>query len=93
MPQVPALANEVELGPALIAGGVRPGPSRRRKRLACLTFAWISAPTSVQRQRKGSPNRELVDRYPGMSDVLIDVEADDDLRARFEVELLRQSRL
>lgn len=31
---------------------------------------------------------ELVDRSPGMAQILMDLEADDDLRARFEMELL-----
>ncbi|MGI8615691.1 MAG: hypothetical protein ACR2L4_02755 [Actinomycetota bacterium] len=31
---------------------------------------------------------ELVDRNPGMADSLIELEGDDDLRARFEIELL-----
>jgi hypothetical protein len=40
-----------------------------------------------------SPDRarliaELMARNPGIGDLLIDLEADDDLRARFEIELL-----
>lgn len=31
---------------------------------------------------------ELVDRSPGMAQILMDLEAADDLRARFEMELL-----
>jgi hypothetical protein len=31
----------------------------------------------------------LVTRNPGIADLLMDLEADDDLRARFEVQLLR----
>ena len=31
---------------------------------------------------------ELTERNPGMADLLTDLEADDDLRARFEMELL-----
>jgi hypothetical protein len=33
---------------------------------------------------------ELTERNPGMAELLIDLEADDDLRTRFEIELLRQ---
>jgi hypothetical protein len=41
-----------------------------------------------------SPDRariigELVARNPGMADLLMELEADDDLRTRFEMELLR----
>ena len=32
---------------------------------------------------------ELTERNPGMADLLLDLEADDDLRTRFEIELLR----
>jgi hypothetical protein len=32
---------------------------------------------------------ELVDTNPGMGEILMDLEGDDDLRARFETELLR----
>ena len=32
---------------------------------------------------------QLVERNPGMADVLMDLEADYDLRTRFEIELLR----
>ena len=32
---------------------------------------------------------ELTDRNPGMADLLLDLETDDDLRTRFEIELLR----
>jgi hypothetical protein len=32
---------------------------------------------------------ELTSRNPGMADLLVELEADDDLRARFEIELLR----
>jgi len=32
---------------------------------------------------------ELTSRNPGIADLLIDLETDDDLRARFEIELLR----
>lgn len=40
-----------------------------------------------------SPDRarliaELTARYPGIADLLMDLEADDDLRAQFEIELL-----
>ena len=35
---------------------------------------------------------ELVARNPGMADLLTDLEADDDLRARFEIELIRADR-
>jgi hypothetical protein len=34
---------------------------------------------------------ELAQRNPGMADLLIDLEGDDDLRARFEVDLLRMN--
>jgi hypothetical protein len=32
---------------------------------------------------------ELTERNPGMADLLLDLEADGDLRTRFEIELLR----
>jgi hypothetical protein len=32
---------------------------------------------------------ELTERNPGIADLLLDLEADDDLRIRFEIELLR----
>jgi hypothetical protein len=32
---------------------------------------------------------QLTERNPGMADLLLDLEADDDLRTRFEIELLR----
>ena len=35
---------------------------------------------------------ELTERNPGIVDLLTDLEADDDLRARFEIELLRGPR-
>jgi hypothetical protein len=35
---------------------------------------------------------ELTLRNPGIADLLTDLEADDDLRARFEIELLGQPR-
>jgi hypothetical protein len=35
---------------------------------------------------------ELTWRKPGLADLLTDLEADDDLRARFEIELLRGPR-
>ena len=40
-----------------------------------------------------SPDRarliaELIERNPGIADLLMDLEADDDLRARLEIELL-----
>jgi len=35
---------------------------------------------------------ELIERNPGMSSLLIDLEVDDDLRARFEIEMLRGAR-
>jgi hypothetical protein len=35
---------------------------------------------------------ELTSRNPSIADLLIDLEADDDLRARFEIELLDQPR-
>ena len=31
---------------------------------------------------------ELIERNPGIADLLIDLEADDDLRAKLEIELL-----
>jgi hypothetical protein len=34
---------------------------------------------------------ELVERNPGMADLLADLETEDGLRARFEIELLRQT--
>jgi hypothetical protein len=33
---------------------------------------------------------ELSERNPGMADLLMELEADDDLRARFEIELLNR---
>ncbi len=44
--------------------------------------------TSAER---GSVIGELTERNPGMADVLMELEADDDLRARFEMELLAES--
>jgi hypothetical protein len=43
-----------------------------------------------------SPDRariiaELMDRNPGIAELLMDLEADNDLRTRFEMELLGQS--
>jgi hypothetical protein len=35
---------------------------------------------------------ELTWRNPGIADLLVDLEADEDLRARFEIELLRGAR-
>ena len=34
---------------------------------------------------------ELTERNPGMADLLTDLEADDDLRVRFEIKLLRSA--
>jgi hypothetical protein len=44
------------------------------------------AATSAERARRIG---ELVSRNPGVADLLVDLEADDDLRSRFEVEILR----
>ena len=44
--------------------------------------------TSKERARIIS---ELSEKKPPMADLLIDLEADDDLRARFEIALLRRS--
>lgn len=44
------------------------------------------AATSQERARLVG---ELTQRNPGMAKLLIDLEADDGLRARFEIELLR----
>ena len=35
---------------------------------------------------------ELVDRNPGMAEVLMELESSEDLRARFEIELLNAGR-
>ena len=34
---------------------------------------------------------QLTERNPGMAEILVELEADDDLRARFEMELLNRS--
>jgi hypothetical protein len=47
------------------------------------------AATSAERARLIG---ELVERNPGMADVLADLEADEDLPARFEIELIRADR-
>jgi hypothetical protein len=44
------------------------------------------AATSAERARLIG---ELTGRNPGMADLLADLEADDDLRARVEIELIR----
>jgi hypothetical protein len=64
---------------ALRDSNLRPSPPRRD------LLRYLAA-TSGERARLIG---ELVERSPGIADLLIDLEADDDLRARFEVELLR----
>lgn len=36
---------------------------------------------------------ELIERNPGMADILVSLESDDALRARFEIELLRRGEI
>lgn len=56
-------------------------PERLRREL----LAYLSA-TSEERARLVG---ELIQRNPGMADLLADLEVDDTLRDRFELELLR----
>jgi hypothetical protein len=45
----------------------------------------------ARRRRSAAEVGELTLRNPGIAELLTDLEADDDLRARFEIELLHNS--
>ena len=71
-----------QLGPATAASiafqsGHLAGPPRRPAHLLVVRIA-----------RSCSADRQLIERNPGIADLLIDLEADDDLRAKLEIELL-----